>query len=187
MNICVSFLIALSLSMDNLAVTVSAGCSRQLVGHRRTVWQISFLFALAHFVMFSIGYEGGILLHAGRLIGGWIAGIILCFIGGKMIHSAYREAPSVHDKILSSLYTQLLLAVDTSVDALLVGAGLALSLASFWQTNLFLVICVFGTSLCGFYLGRYLGQKFGRAVEVAGGLVLVGFGAKMLLEATGIC
>ena len=187
MNIWVSFLIALSLSMDNLAVTVSAGCSRQLTGHRRTIWQISVLFALAHFVMFSLGFEGGILLHAGQIIGKWIAGAILCFIGVRMIQSACKAAPSVHDKILSSLYAQLLLAVATSVDALLVGAGLALSSASFWQTNLFLVICVFSTSLCGFYLGRYLGQKFGRVVEVTGALVLVGFGAKMLLEATGIC
>ncbi|MBQ3666662.1 MAG: manganese efflux pump, partial [Elusimicrobiaceae bacterium] len=57
---------------------------------------------------------------------------------------------------------------------------------SFWQTTIALVLCVFVTSLCGFYLGRYLGYKFGRNMEILGGLVLVFLGVKVLLEGVGI-
>ena len=181
-----SFLVAASLSMDNLAVTVSAGCSHSLAGHRRMLWQISLLFALFHFMMFAIGFEGGILLHAGQAIAPWLACGILVFIGIHMI----KEAGTVHESpnvtILNSLRTQIMLAAATSVDALLVGAGLAFTAVSFWQTTMFLVLCVFITSLCGFYLGRYFGYKFGRNMEILGGCVLLFLGVKVLLEGMGI-
>ena len=186
MNIAYSFLIAASLSMDNLAVCVSAGCSQRIIGRTRIIWQISLLFALAHFVMFTLGFEGGVLLHAGRTVGLCLAGSILVFIGGRMIQSAGKHAQPVQAKLLDSFRVKVLLALATSMDALLVGAGLALSAAFFWQTVLFLTICVFITSLCGFYLGRYLGQKVGPRIEIVGGLVLLGFGIKMLLQAISI-
>ena len=181
-----SFLVAAGLSMDNLAVTVSAGCSQQVKGHARMLWQVSLLFALAHFIMFTIGFDGGVLLHAGKAIAPWIACAILVFIGLHMIKNAFTPKGKEQVPVLNSLRTQIMLAVATSVDALLVGAGLALATVSFWQTTIALVLCVFVTSLCGFYLGRYLGYKFGRNMEILGGLVLVFLGVKVLLEGVGI-
>lgn len=186
MNMLSSFLVAAGLSMDNLAVTVSAGCSQQTKGHSRTLWRVSFLFALAHFVMFAIGFEGGILLHAGKKIAPWLACAILVCIGIRMIKNAFASHGQAQPPLLNSFHTQIMLALATSMDALLVGAGLALATTSFWQTTAVLVVCVFITSLCGFYLGRYLGGKFGRNMEILGGLVLVFLGVKVLLEGVGI-
>lgn len=186
MNMLSSCLVALGLSMDNLAVATSAGCSQCLQGCTRVILRVSVLFAVAHFVMFSLGFEGGILLHTGKAIAPWIACGILTFIGGRMIKSAFAPVQETRPTIFNSLHTQILLALATSVDALLVGAGLALATVSFWQTVIALVICVFITSLCGFYLGRYLGSKFGRNMEMAGGCVLVFLGVKVLLEGMGI-
>ncbi len=186
MNMLASFLVAAGLSMDNLAVTVSAGCSHQVKGCSRTLWQVSLLFAAAHFVMFTIGFEGGVLLHAGKRIAPWLACAILVFIGLRMIKNAFTAQGKEQTPLLNSFRTQMLLALATSVDALLVGAGLAFATVAFWQTALALVLCVFITSLCGFYLGRYLGHKFGRNMEMLGGLVLVFLGVKVLLEGVGI-
>lgn len=185
MNILSSFLVALGLSMDNLAVTLSAGCSRHRPYCGKLV-QVSLLFALMHFVMFALGFEGGVLLHAGRVVGGWVACLILVLIGVRMIKNAFNLAQANACPIFTSLKTQLALAVATSLDALFVGAGMSLAGTSFWQTQIFLVLCVFITSLCGFYLGGYLGKKFGRNMEILGGCVLVFLGVKVLLEAVGI-
>lgn len=186
MNILSSFLVAVGLSMDNLAVTVSAGCARSHHSCMRLILQIGLLFALAHFIMFAIGFEGGVLLHASQVLGAWVACMILVIIGVRMI----KEALSPHEEtacpIFTSLKTQLALAVATSLDALFVGAGMSLAGAAFWQTQFFLVLCVFITSCCGFYLGNYLGKKFGRNMEIAGGTVLILLGVKVLLEGVGI-
>ncbi len=185
MNLIASFLVAAGLSMDNLAVTVPAGCSGGRCLARRFVWGVSALFAVAHFGMFAFGFEGGIWMHAGRTLGPWIACTILVVIGVRMVKSAFEPHP-VQSGVLSTWQSQCALAVATSLDALFVGAGLALAGAPFWQTQAALVLCVFVTSLCGFYLGRYLGQQFGRKMEIAGGAVLVFLGVKVLLEGVGI-
>ena len=185
-NMLSSFLVAAGLSMDNLAVTISAGCSHCVRGRVRIIWQISFLFALAHFVMFAVGFEGGVLLHAGKAVAPWIACLILFIIGARMIKSALCYQSNTQSTVFNSLRTQFMLAIATSVDALFVGTGMALTSAVLWQTVLALVICVFATSLGGFYLGHYFGLKFGRNMEIVGGSVLVFWGVKVLLEGLGI-
>lgn len=172
--------------MDNLAVALSAGCSRTFAQRGSMIWQVSMLFALAHFAMFALGYEGGIWIHASRAVGSWIACFILVGIGVRMVRSAFGENSSQPSEVFTCLKTQLSLAVATSLDALFVGAGMALAHAPFWQTQAALVLCVFVTSLCGFYLGRYLGSKLGRNMEMLGGSVLVFLGVKVLLEGIGI-
>ena len=112
--------------------------------------------------------------------------VILVFIGVRMIKEAFSPEEELSCPIFTSLKTQVALAVATSLDALFVGAGMSLAGAPFWQTQFFLVSCVFITSLCGFYLGGYLGKKFGRNMEIAGGIVLIILGAKVLLEGVGI-
>ena len=170
--------------MDNLAVTVSAGCSRSKQHGICKIVQVSVWFVLAHFVMFSLGFEGGVLAHAGRTLGAWVACGILVFIGVRMIINAH--AAENDSSIFTSFKTQLALAVATSLDALFVGAGLALVQAPFWQTQLALMSCVFVTSLGGFYLGHCLGKRLGPKMEIAGGCVLVVLGVKVLLEGVGI-
>ena len=171
--------------MDNLAVTVSAGCA-QSKDHAAVRWQISLLFALAHFVMFSAGFVGGELLHAGRAAGAWIAFLILLFIGLHMIKEAFSDKEEAAPGIFNSFRMQAALAVATSMDALFAGAGLGVLYLPFWQTVLLLTGCVFITSFWGFKAGHVLGRKFGTGVEIAGGIVLMIVGAKVLLEGLGI-
>ena len=185
MNILSSFLVAFGLSMDNMAVTLSAGCAQRTGPVSRILWQISTLFALAHFLMFALGYEGGTLVHAGHKAGAWTAFIILLVIGGRMIKNAFSSQPEVQP-LFTLLRTQIYLAVATSLDALFVGAGMGLSAASFWPTILLVTGCVFITSFCGFYMGQLLGRKFGPKMEMIGGGVLILLGAKVLLEGLGI-
>lgn len=173
--------------MDNFAVTIASGCC-----HRERVpvlyaIKVGVIFALAHFIMFSAGWLCG--AGAGRLIGivdHWLAFLILVFIGVRMIKEARSDNTSADVCRLSSFKTLLMLSVATSLDALLVGMGLALTSVSFWHVVWALAFCVLLTSIMGFYLGAWLGRKFGKVMEAAGGVVLVLIGVNLLLEGLGI-
>ena len=181
MNILSAFLIAISLCMDNFAVSLSAGCSLWQKLPKAIIWRMGTFFALAHFIMFSIGFLGGHeLMQVVGQIGKWIASGILIYIGIHMMQEA-REETSFSGGMLTSFKVQLLLSLATSIDALLVGLGLGLQNAPFWLTVGTMSGCVFLTSIGGFYAGHILGRRFGQRVEIAGGCVLVLIALKWLL------
>ena len=188
MNILSAFLVALGLSMDNLAVALAAGCNGR--GHlpHRIILQISGLFALAHFVMFSVGFWGGHeLVRWIGMAGGWAACAILVYIGMHMIIESARPAEkTMQPGILISLRVRCLLAFATSIDALFVGMGLGLTQTDYVSTVVLVTLCVFLTSIGGFYAGRLLGRRFGSFMEKLGGVVLIGIGVKLLLDRLGI-
>ena len=187
MNILSSLLVALGLSMDNWAVTIASGCSHREAIAKAYIFKVSALFAAAHFVMFSGGWLCG--AGVGKYIGAvdhWIAFAILLFIGARMGKESREEKAEEQACVLHSFKTLCALAVATSLDALLVGMGLAFTAAPFWATVLTLTVCVFATSWSGFYVGAYLGRKFGKVMEALGGVVLILIGVKLLLEGVGI-
>lgn len=186
MNMLSSFLVAAGLCMDNFAVTIAAGCSQRTRFSRRNILFISSSFALAHVIMFSAGWLGG--WELGQRMNRWdhwIAFFLLAFVGVKMIKEAFEEEhePQLETRLS---WRHLVIATATSLDALGVGVALSLENAPFWTTLVFMAVCVFLTSCAGFWLGRLLGKKFGTIMEVAGGLVLVGLGVKILLSGLGI-
>lgn len=187
MNILSSLLVALGLSMDNWAVTIASGCSHHQSISKTYIFKVSALFSAAHFLMFSAGWLCGTGL--GKYIGAvdhWIAFAILVFIGGRMIKESRVKQEETDVCTLHSFKTLCALAVATSLDALLVGMGLAFTAAPFAATVLMLTACVFVTSWSGFYVGAYLGRKFGKIMEALGGAVLMFIGLKLLLEGVGI-
>lgn len=177
----------MGLSMDNFAVTIASGCACQKsVRRARTFW-VSLSFACAHVIMFGAGWWGG--RELGRFIDRfdhWIAFFVLAFIGLKMIKEAFEKKQGPDLCRVISAKTVAALAVATSLDALLVGMALSLTAAPFWLTLWFMAGCVFATSYAGFYLGCYLGRRFGVVMEVLGGAALMAVGAKVLLSGLGI-
>jgi putative Mn2+ efflux pump MntP len=79
-----------------------------------------------------------------------------------------------------------LLAIATSIDALAVGVTFA-----FFEVNLLLSISIIGIitfvlSFLGVIIGNKFGDKFQNRAELAGGIVLIIIGLKILLEHLGI-
>ncbi len=176
-------LIALSLCMDNLAVTVAAGCAARGPVPWRDQLKASTSFALAHFVMLSVGWLLGLgvgkLLHSYAV---WVSFGVLVWIGGRMMwhgYGAHEPEETVRSWDIKSL---VLLAAATSLDAWLVGMGLAPMGIPWGPMAVTMVVFVFITSWVGFYFGAWLGEKFGKRMEMAGGAVLILLGVKLLLE-----
>ena len=173
--------------MDNFAVTVASGCTKSGPLHVKRILLIGASFALAHMVMLSLGWFGG--WELGHYIDRWdhwIAFLMLVFVGLKMIKETWenKAAPDFGNGL--SLRTMLLLCIATSLDALGVGIALSLEKAPFLATLISMAVCVFVTSYAGFLLGQMLGERFGKVMEVVGGLVLIGLGTKILLNGLGI-
>jgi putative Mn2+ efflux pump MntP len=120
-----------------------------------------------------------------EFIGGidhWIAFLFLAGIGGRMIYEATAGHEDA-DRPALSLRVLLLLAVATSIDALAVGIGLRLAdpATPILATGLLIGVVTFGLSLAGGLLGSRLGERFGRAMEAVGGVVLIGIGLRILV------
>lgn len=76
----------------------------------------------------------------------------------------------------------VILSVATSIDALAVGLSLALIETPIVQTALVIGITTFTLSIVGCLLGYRLGEKFGKRMEMLGGLILIGIGLRILIS-----
>jgi len=173
--------IAVGLAMDACAVSLAAGASGRSPG-KRAAFRLSFHFGLFQFFMPVIGWYGGSLM-AGPMqaVDHWIAFALLAFIGGRMIWSGFRAGdPSPTDPSRGT--TLLMLSVATSIDALAVGFSLALLQVEIWQPSAIIGLVTAALSLAGLRLGALLGARFGKRMELAGGVLLVFIGARILVE-----
>ena len=116
----------------------------------------------------------------------WIAFVLLCFIGGNMI----REALSKDEEKLDASFsfkTMLLLAIATSIDALAVGITFALLPdVNIVAAVLFIGATTFILSAIGLKVGNVFGTKYKSKAELAGGVILILIGTKILLEHLGV-
>ena len=178
------FIIAVSLSMDAFAVSICKGLStgRPRLGHCLTcgAWFGGFQ-ALMPLIGWLLGvrFQGMIVS-----VDHWIAFVLLGLIGFNMV----REARSGDAEELDSSFSphaMLPLAVATSIDALAVGVTFA-----FLQVdNIFLAVAFIGAttfvlSAAGVKTGALFGSRFKSKAELAGGLILIGMGIKILVEHT---
>lgn len=114
----------------------------------------------------------------------WIAFGLLLVIGGKMIWDALRRDAEAEKPSSHSFLVLAVTAVGTSIDALAVGVTLALVDADIIVNALAIGAATFTMTTIGIMAGRYLGEKFGRYAEAAGGVILIVIGTKILLEHT---
>ena len=176
------FLIALSLAMDAMAVSVSAGiaCRGSAVkqGLRLGAWFGAFQFAMP-LLGFALGQALASYVEA---VAPYIAFALLAFIGGRMIWDALRGDNDQEDMSSLSNGRVCLLAIATSIDALAVGVGASLMAMPLLPSCVIIGVVAFALSFLGAVAGRKLGQRFNTWAQVAGGIVLIGIGLKFLIE-----
>ena len=193
-------LLAIALAMDCFTVSIVCGMIDHGDRHNDSseakirvpvpviYLRMAFLFGFFQALMPLIGWLGISYFQSYmEAYDHWIAFGMLAFIGGKMIKESFDEEEEKHFDP-RRLYTQLLLAVATSIDALAVGISFACTgYQTLPQLSLPLVLiglASFILSLLGFFLGRRFGSMITRRVkpELFGGMILVGIGIKILLS-----
>jgi putative Mn2+ efflux pump MntP len=144
-------LIAIGLAMDAFAVSIAKGISVNN-NRRRSAILLASLFGGFQALMPVIGWLAGVGLKDVIMeIDHWIAFGLLGFIGAKMIYDTTKSEDDKEGDV--TLYAALILAVATSIDALMVGLSFA-----FLETDIFIPILIIGIvtfalSLVGFEFG----------------------------------
>ena len=182
------FLIAVGLSADAFSVSVCKGLNMRKLNLKHA-YVIALFFGVFQAVMPLLGY----LLGTGfseyiERFDHWIAFVLLAFIGGKMAVEAFGEKDEETEEKTDTLSMGELtiLAVATSIDALAVGITFAFLKVNILPSVLLIGVTTFALSLGGVMLGNRFGAKYKSKAEIAGGVILILIGLKILLEHLGI-
>lgn len=180
------FLIAVGLSMDAFTVAICKGLALQKIKMKQCtivgLWFGGFQ-ALMPALGFLVGYR---FQEKITFLDHWIAFVLLGIIGVNMIRESLSKEEEEADASLK-FKDMLVLAVATSIDALAVGVSFA------FIPNLpivpavsFIGIITFALSAVGVKVGSVFGTKYKSKAELAGGVILILMGLKILLEHLGI-
>ncbi|MGN0569153.1 MAG: manganese efflux pump MntP family protein [Candidatus Fimenecus sp.] len=175
-------IISLGLSMDAFAVAVCKGLNMRKIDYGQTAL-IAFFFGGFQALMPFIGWLLGKQFESYIIsIDHWIAFALLGFIGGKMIYEAFKDEDALAGVEKLDLKELTVLAIATSIDALAVGITFAFLKADIKISVLLIGTITFLLSGAGVFIGHKFGEKYKNKAELAGGVILVLIGLKILVE-----
>ena len=176
-------LLAIGLSMDSLAVSITSGTvlkHKCTAGHIIKIASVLAIFQAGLTVVgYTLGY--GFEKHI-KAFDHWIAFSLLLYLGGKMIYDSTQI--KIEDKKFNPLNNKTLcgLGIATSIDALAVGISLAIINSPLLILAVTIGIVTFIFSAFGVYFGYRFGQKVNLRLDLIGGIILIGIGTKILIE-----
>ena len=186
-------LLAVGVSMDAFAVSICKGLAMKKATLRASM-TCGIWFGGFQALMPTIGFFLGTLFaEAIQTVDHWVAFVLLGIIGINMLKEAFEkdgcgcECGCSEENADMSVKTMFVMAVATSIDALAVGISLAMAgNVNIWLAALFIGLCTCGFSAAGVQIGNIFGAKFEKKAQLAGGLILVLLGLKILLEHLGV-
>ena len=183
-------LMGVGLAMDAFAVSICKGLAMRKV-NKKQCFVIALFFGGFQALMPAIGWLLGSRFEQYIVsVDHWIAFILLGFIGGKMIWEAAREKEDqdIVEQLDAPLNIKelLVMALATSIDALAVGITFAFLGTPILEASLIIGVTTFIICVIGVYVGNFFGSKYKRKASIAGGMILVLLGIKILLEHLGI-
>lgn len=179
------FIIAVGLSMDAFAVSICKGLCMS-----RMNWKHAVIAGL-----YFGGFQAGMPL-IGYLVGSqfkesitsfdhWIAFLLLGVIGINMIKESFGNEEEVECMECSlDPKNMTLLAIATSIDALAVGVTFAFLQVQIMPAVSFIGVTTFALSVLGVKVGNVFGTRYKSKAELAGGIILILMGIKILAEHT---
>lgn len=181
MNFLEILLIALGLSMDCFAVSLSFGTSQKLKW--KEIFRMALFFGLFQGLMPLIGWLVGNSLQSFiSSIDHWFAFGILAFIGLKMILQSFKNTEERKNVDIRKTTILLSLSVATSIDALITGISFGFIRVNILEAAVIITLITFLISIFGAKLGEKTTFLPARWAERLGGLVLIGIGVKIVFE-----
>lgn len=182
MSIIEIILLAIGLSMDSLAVSVTGGAMIRQCTICHMVKIGSFM-GITQAAMTVVGYLAGIGFQTYiTTFDHWIAFILLLYLGSKMIYDSSQEKDEECKTNPLCNKTLFGLAIATSIDALAIGISLAILKSDIVIQASLIGIVTFLMSVSGVYFGSRFGRKVDLKLDMIGGLILIGIGIKILIE-----
>ena len=183
--------VAISLSMDAFAVSICRGLQMKDGINVRHMLIIAAAFGGFQGLMPAIGYILGKQFEQFiKPVDHWVAFVLLALLGGKMILDVIMDMRSGEDECDCcdglNVKQLLIMAVATSIDALAVGITLpTLGVSTNMQaltSVLMIAVITFAICMLGVAIGNRFGARFKNKASIAGGVILILVGAKILLD-----
>ena len=184
------FFVAVGLSMDAFAVAVGKGLGMRRLDMRHALI-IALFFGGFQALMPVVGWLlGSTFAHYVEAVDHWVAFVLLALIGANMIREALHEdadetpteAEDGSSRARIDYRELLLMAVATSIDALAVGVTFSFLHVNIVFAALFIGIITFALSLGGVAAGQRFGARWRKPSSIAGGIILIVIGLKILVE-----
>lgn len=184
MGITELLILAVGLSMDAFAVAVCKGLSMCKMSYKKAAITGLF-FGGFQALMPLIGYLLGTSFKDYIVsFDHWIAFVLLVIIGINMIRESKEECEILEDTI--DIKNMLMLSLATSIDALAIGVTFAFLEVKIIPAISMIGITTFIISFFGVKIGNVFGEKYKSKAEIAGGIILILIGLKILLEHLGL-
>jgi putative Mn2+ efflux pump MntP len=174
--------IATGLAMDCFAVSLGVGTT-DFARSKRAVFRLSYHFGLFQGGMTLLGWlVGNSIAQYIAGIDHWVAAVLLGWVGMRMIIEGYRKTEKLNAgrKDPSRGGTLVMLSLATSLDAMAVGLSLAMLKVNIIGSSLVIGFVSLVMTVMGLRAGRSLSQRFGKRMEVLGGVVLIIIGFRIL-------
>lgn len=180
MSIIEILLIAIGLSMDAAAVSMTNGMCYKL--RLKQILAIGLAFGVFQGIMPLIGYFLGTLFAAQiSVFDHWIALLLLGFIGGRMVWEGAHHGSACPVRAFS--FGMLMMqAVATSIDALAIGVSFAAVQTNIWIAVSLIAATTFLLSVIAVKVGQKIGDRLNSKAEIFGGTILVLIGVKIFVE-----
>ena len=179
------FILAIGLSMDAFAVAVCKGLAMERISLKNAgivgLWFGGFQ-ALMPLIGYLLGYSFS---DAIQSVDHWIAFALLGLIGLNMIKES-RSCETEETCGCLAFKEMFTMAVATSIDALAVGITFAFLTVDIVPAVSMIGVTTFILSMVGVKVGSVFGAKYKSKAELAGGIILILLGTKILLEHLGI-
>lgn len=180
-------LLAVGLSMDAFAVSVCKGLALRRATLKAEL-TCGLWFGGFQALMPTIGFFlGALFAEAIQAVDHWVAFFLLVIIGVNMLKEALSKDDDEAPNDDLSVRTMFLMAVATSIDALAVGISLAMA----GDVNILAAAGLIGLCTCilsaiGVKVGNVFGSRYEKKAQMAGGVILIVLGVKILLEHLGV-
>jgi len=176
--------LAFALAMDAFAVSLGLGLNLVRASAIQT-FRLASSFGLFQFFMPVIGWSAGTtIIGLIERFDHWVAFALLLGVGGKMIIESFRGAGTIKAKQSDPTkgVSLLVLSIATSLDSLAVGLSLAALRVAVVYPAVIIGVVAFVMTVVGMKLGPVLGKIVGKRAELAGGLILIVIGIKILAD-----
>jgi putative Mn2+ efflux pump MntP len=176
-----AFLIAIGLAMDCFAVSIGVGTGQQ-VNDRRSRLRLAFHFGLFQGGMTLIGWlAGSTIADYISSFDHWLALALLGYVGFSMIRNGFSNNHQKFELNPSKGRMMVVLSVATSIDAMAVGLSMAMIQTPVIFASIVIGIVSFTLSIFGLTMGNKLGRIIGKRMEIAGGVILVLIGIRIVV------
>ena len=175
-------LLSIGLAMDAFSVAIVAGFGLGKVKLSDSL-KVSATFGAAHIIMPVLGwFLGSTVQSIIQRWDHWLAFLLLAFVGGKMLREGLDpETEEMKGSDLLDFASLIMFTVAVSIDALAVGLSFSLQELSIWVPSLYMGAGTLIFTFVGLNIGNRTGQRFGKKAQIAGGLVLILIGLRIVL------